>query len=132
MRRIAFVAAVIVGTSALAVAPGQAQAVSEQAFAARTAGDLATLCSAPVNRPRGAAARNFCEGFAQGAIDVGLTDARSEHRPPPFCFPRPAPSRISTLQEFVTWARADASRLSLPAASALFRFMGERYPCPKP
>jgi len=131
VRRIA-VAVFIAGAAALTATPGQAQPVGEQAFAARTASDLATLCSAPVNQPRGAAARNFCEGFAQGAIDVGLTDARSEHRPPPFCFPRPAPSRISTLQEFVTWARADPSRLSQPAASALFRFMGERFPCPKP
>ena len=48
-----------------------------------------------------------------------------------FCMPNPLPTRTETLSEFAKWARASPDRMNEPAADGLFRFLGERFPCPK-
>ena len=93
---------------------------------ARTAGDLAYLCAASPEEALGAVRAGFCHGFAQGAIDDAFRRSGDKK---PFCFPTPTPSRNATLAEFVTWVRAQPERRSLPALSALFQFMAERFPC---
>jgi hypothetical protein len=112
---------------AAALMPLRAHAVTEQNFGARTMEDLVTLCSADPKEPMGVAARNFCHGYAQGAIEVQL-ERQGRHRR--FCFPNPSPSRSTTLDEFVQWARAHQDRMSDRAADSLFAFMTERFPCP--
>jgi hypothetical protein len=91
-----------------------------------TAGELAEACATNPREPGADAKINFCHGFAQGAITVQL---RSAGEKKPFCFPSPAPSRGTTMGEFVSWVRADPSRRGMPSAEGLFKFLGERYPC---
>ncbi len=116
---------VLVGAAlAIALAPA-AHAVRSVELQARTAGQLAALCTANPNQALGDARVDFCHGFAQGAVDVELRHAR------PFCFPHPTPSRTETLREFARWVQADPTRANEPATEGLFRFLAERYPCNK-
>ncbi|HET6233939.1 MAG TPA: Rap1a/Tai family immunity protein [Acetobacteraceae bacterium] len=113
-------AALIIAPSGIGTA--RAQAVS---LHARTAGDLAGLCSANPRDSTGPARLNYCDGFAQGAVDVELMHAGGTK---PFCIP-PGTKREVTLHEFASWVRANPSRESEAATSGLFHFLAERYPC---
>jgi hypothetical protein len=93
---------------------------------ARTAGDLAALCAADPSSAGADAKINFCHGFAQGAVDVRL---RMSPDKKPFCFPSPAPTRTSTMREFVSWVRAAPSNRDMSALDGLFKFLDERFPC---
>jgi len=93
---------------------------------ARTAAELAQLCSANPRDARGDAEINYCHGFAQGAADVLLGTAGANK---PFCFPNPAPTRTATLAQFVEWVKASPDHAKLPAAHGLAMFLGERFPC---
>ena len=119
------VAAVLVWLTACA-----AHAATEANFAAGTTGDLVELCAATPDNALGTAAVNFCEGFAQGAVSVEMQNLAAFRGAKLFCMPNPAPSRNEALGEFVRWARASPDRLVQPPADGLFRFLGERYPCP--
>jgi Rap1a immunity proteins len=99
-----------------------AQAVS---LHARTAGDLAGLCSANPRAATGPAQLNYCDGFAQGAVDVELRHAGATK---PFCFP-PNTKREITLHEFSNWVHAQPEHASVDATTGLFQFLTERYPC---
>jgi hypothetical protein len=106
---------------AMPLTTGRAQAPGPHV---RTAGDLAALCGADPREPGGAARVNYCDGFAQGAVDVELRHAATK----PFCIP-PGTKREVTLHEFATWVRAVSSRASEDATTGLFHFLGERYAC---
>jgi hypothetical protein len=108
------------------VATSGAWAAQPIALHARTAGDLAELCGANPKEPGADAKINFCDGFAQAAVDLELQHTADKK---PFCFTSPAPSRRATLAEFVDWVRAIPERRNLPATDGLFKFLGERFPC---
>ena len=91
-----------------------------------TAGELAEACGTNPREPAADAKINFCHGFAQGAITVQL---RASGDKKPFCFPSPAPSRGTTMGEFVAWVKAVPDRRELPSSEGLFKFLTERYPC---
>jgi hypothetical protein len=114
-----------VAVALLLPAPGSAAppAVNLQA---RTAGDLADLCTANPEDALGAVRAGFCHGFAQGAIDDAFRRSGDKK---PFCFPTPTPSRNATLAEFANWVRAQPERRTLPVIEGLFQFMAERFPC---
>ncbi len=112
------------------LASGASHAATEANFGARTAGDLVELCTATPDNAIGTAAVNFCEGFAQGAVLVEMQNQAAFRGPKLFCMPNPPPSRNEALSEFVSWARASPDRLAQPSTDGLFRFLGERYPCP--
>jgi hypothetical protein len=90
-----------------------------------TVGELADACSVKPGHPGADTKRTFCQGFAQGAINVEL---RHAGRNKPFCFLRPAPSRAETMKQFVDWAGAMPERRSLSSTDGLFRFLRGRYP----
>ena len=115
----------------LALLPASAgHAATEANFGAGTTGDLVELCAATPDNALGTAAVNFCEGFAQGAVSVEMQNLAAFRGAKLFCMPNPPPSRNEALGEFVRWARASPDRLAQPPADGLFRFLGERYPCP--
>ena len=116
----------------MALVPSVAFAVTEADFAAKTTGDLVNLCAADPKEPMGTAALNFCHGFAQGAVSVVMEEAMASKRPKLFCFPNPSPPRTQTLNEFVTWARANPAHLNETPADGLFGFLRQRFPCGKP
>jgi Rap1a immunity proteins len=91
-----------------------------------TAGELADVCGAKPGDPGADTKQTFCQGFAQGAINVELSHAGPNK---PFCFPRPAPSRKETMKQFVDWVGAMPERRSLSSTDGLFRFLSGLYPC---
>lgn len=103
-----------------------AWAAQPVALHARTAGDLAELCGANPREPAADAKINFCDGFAQAAVDLELQHTADKK---PFCFPASPPPRRATLGEFVGWVRSMPERRSLSATDGLFKFLGERFPC---
>lgn len=104
-----------------------AQAQKSVNLQARTAGDLAELCAANPKEPLGDAKINFCHGFAQGAITVEQRQGGEGKKA--YCFPSSPPSRSATMNEFASWVRSNPSHRTMPAVDALFRFLGERFPC---
>jgi Rap1a immunity proteins len=108
------------------VATTDAWAAREIDIRAQTAGDLAELCGAKPGEAAADAKINFCLGFAQGALDVDLHYAGDKK---PFCIPRPGPSRRETMTQFARWVGEASDRRSMPAAAAVVRFMGDRFPC---
>jgi hypothetical protein len=114
----------------VSLAPSVSQAATDANFAARTTGDLVELCAATPDSAVGTAAVNFCDGYAQGAVSVEMQNLAAFRGPKLFCMPNPPPSRDEALNEFVKWARASPDRLAQQPADGLFRFLGERYPCP--
>ena len=127
MRRTTIAAA----TLATLLIPATAGAVEQRDFEVRNAGQLANLCAAKPGERDGVAGLNFCHGFTQAAVDMKLTQERAANQPRTICFPKPVPKRSATLDEFVTWVRAQPERLKASPSEAFLRFMGERFPCPK-
>lgn len=117
MRRLAFLAAL--AFAALGV-PAHAQ--RPIALHARTAGELAQLCTASLRQPGGDARVNYCHGFAQGVVDLEQMHGMR------FCIPQ-GTSRNATLAEFARWVRADPQRGSANPITGLTQFLQERYPC---
>jgi hypothetical protein len=103
-----------------------AQAAKPLPIHTNTAGELADVCGTTPHSPGADEKINFCHGFAQGAINVELSHAGDKK---PFCFPKPAPSREETMNQFVNWVHAMPDRRSIPSTEGLFRFLGERFPC---
>ena len=125
LKRWAAVAAVVLLT------PRTGYAATEANFGARTTGDLVELCTAAPDNAIGTAAVNFCQGFALGAVLVEMQNMAAFRGPKLFCMPNPPPSRNEALSEFVNWARVSPDRLSTSSTDGLFKFLGERYPCPQ-
>jgi hypothetical protein len=107
-----------------ALAAGSALGAEPGGFAVRNAGDLASLCSGGPGGGERTAALNFCHGYAQGVVALEL-----QHEKRAFCIPNPSPSRTQTMNEFVTWARSNPTRLSGSASEAVVAFFRERFPC---
>jgi Rap1a immunity proteins len=120
-----------VAAALVLLAPCVALAATEANFAAKTTGDLVELCDATPDNAMGTAAVNFCEGFAQGAVSVEMQNLAAFRGPKLFCMPSPLPSRNQALSDFVKWARMSPDRMSASSTDGLFRFLGERYPCPQ-
>jgi hypothetical protein len=114
------------------VTKGQA-AVSQDQFPPKTTGDLIALCGAIKDDPLMTAAVNFCNGFAEGAVEFALgyeSVARKDRQP--FCLPTPRPSHNEAVAQFTTWANADPKRLEEPPIIGLVRFLAQQYPCRHP
>jgi len=105
-------------------------AVTQDQFPPRTTGDLIALCSASKDDPLMTAAVNFCNGFAEGVVELALgyeAVSRKDHQP--FCLPTPKPSHNEAVASFSIWANAEPKRLDEPAAIGLVRFLAHQYPC---
>ena len=122
MKSVTLFAASALFAAPLVVSHANAQSAS---LSARTARDLAEICGANPRAPTGPAQLNFCDGFAQGAVDVELSHAGATK---PFCLP-PGTKREVTMHEFSNWVRSSPARGSDSAATGLFRFLAARFPC---
>jgi Rap1a immunity proteins len=120
MKRLTLVAAV-----GLAASTSLGSAAQPIALHVRTAGDLAALCSPDPRSPGADAKINYCDGFAQGVVDLELRHAGDKK---PFCF-SPGTSRRTTMVQFSEWVRSLPAHGSLEATDGLFQFLGDRFPC---
>ena len=129
---IATLLAVTVLVSVVARAPSTARASTEpEDFKMKTAEDLFDLCSTPTSDPNYVAAIHFCHGFASGAYQYDEAISGRKGKPKLYCFPDPPPTRNEAMAEFVAWGKANPSVFKERPVDALFRFLGQRYPCAK-
>ena len=110
---------------------GVAHAASVQNFQVRTASDLVTLCDAQPGTDNYTAAANFCEGFGVGAYQYYQAQTADDPDAQYVCPPSPAPTRNQIVAAFVAWAKAHPEHMGDAPVDALFRFLGETYPCPR-
>ena len=105
-------------------------AVSPNDFQAHTTGQLVALCSAPPTDPLATPAVNFCHGFTVAVARVlQEEDAANPGTRPMFCLPANGVSRNQAITQFVQWASADPSRMSMPATDGVAGFLATNYPC---
>ena len=128
MRRLSLTFCLLSSMAILAPRTSSA-AVTAAEFQLRNTGDLAALCSAAPSDPMATAAIHFCQGFGVGVTRVlEQEDAAAPSRKPMFCLPRTL-TRNQASMEFVRWANADPSRLSMPATDGVAAFLAAQYPC---
>ena len=120
MKRLVLAAAV-----ALVSQAGPGHAAQPISLHIRTAGDLAEYCAPPPNSPGADAKINYCDGFAQGVVDLELKHAGDKK---PFCITA-GTSRHATMVQFAEWVRALPAHHGLEATDGLFHFLCERFPC---
>jgi hypothetical protein len=119
-------------SATVAVTSAQAALTRDQ-FPPRTTSDLIALCSASKDDPLMTAAVNFCQGFAEGAVEMALSyEAMGRKDRQPFCLPTPRPTHDQALAQLVAWANADPKRLDDTPVVGLIRFLIQQYPCPRP
>jgi hypothetical protein len=105
-------------------------AVQTDDFLARTTGQLVALCSAAPTDPLATPALNFCHGYTVGVVRVlQEEDAANPRAKPMFCLPVNGGERNQAISEFVRWASADPSRMSMPATDGVAGFLAAHYPC---
>lgn len=73
-----------------------------------------------------------CEIYGQAVYDTYLVYSQHKKAPKFICVNQPAPSRKEVIQEYVTWADAHPAYSKEAAADTILRFLGGRFPCPKP
>jgi Ssp1 endopeptidase immunity protein Rap1a len=100
-------------------------------FVVKTADDLFDVCSTEPSDPLYTAAANFCQGFVVGAYHVyEALEAKPGHHPL-VCPPDPKPTRNETIAAFVAWGKGHPEYLNERPVEVLFKFLIERWPCPK-
>jgi hypothetical protein len=122
--------AVCVLTAPLLATAAHAQPV-EQTFTVPTTAALAELCAdtSSSNVLMTTAAQNFCHGYMLGTYEI-LAQINAARGGRAFCIPTPAPTRNQAIADFVSWAKANPSKASLPPADGVYVFLTQRFPCP--
>ena len=112
-------------------APALAQPADPAFMSPTTMRDFVGYCAAAPADPLFSAKVNFCQGFAEGAIAVERSyDAAMPRMRKMFCIPQPAPSRNAAVADLVVWMNNNPSHGGDAPADGLFRFLGDRFPCP--
>jgi hypothetical protein len=106
-----------------------AHAASNDQYQVRNAADLVAVCDTQPSAPDYATAVAFCHGWGAGAAAYhrAITAKGAEF----VCTPEPAPKRSKVAADFVAWVKASPERGKEAAVDALFRYLGETYPCKK-
>jgi Rap1a immunity proteins len=115
---------IAIGTTAAAAAVSQSQ------FPPRSVADLIAICAPAKDDPALTAAVNFCQGYAEGAVDVEEAHEAQPGARKLFCLPTPRPPRGSELASFIAWANEQPARLDMPAIDGMFIYLAGKYPCP--
>ena len=95
----------------------------------RTAADLVDLCDTDPASEHYIAAIYFCQGFGVGAYQYYLAQTTDDPSSQYVCLPNPPPSRNEAMAAFVAWANARPQYMGEAPVDAVFRFLGETYPC---
>jgi hypothetical protein len=106
---------------------GQALALDPATFRLTNGSNLLELCSLPAEDPLHDRAMEFCNGYLTGSYHYYNATALASNRF--VCAPNPTPTPTEVMSGFVTWAKAHPKYMDDRAIDALFRYLGETYPC---
>lgn len=112
--------------------PAIAAAGDEQNFIVDSTDDIIALCSVAPTDPNYIAAIHFCHGYLVGAYAYYRALAEGPEGVKLVCVPDPAPSRNQAIAMYVEWAKAHPQYMQEEPVETLFRFLTEKWPCPKP
>lgn len=104
-------------------------AVTEDNFMAKTAGDIAALCSAAPTDKLYTAAMNFCHGFGAGTYGVLAEVQQANPKLKLFCNTNDV-TRNEAVAAFVAWVGKQPGREVMPAVDGVTAFLTQTYPCP--
>ena len=116
---------------ATVLVPALVGAVTETDFEVKTTQNLFNLCTAPPNDPRYREALHFCHGYLLGAYHYHVAATDGEGGKPLVCFPTPPPSRNEAFSMFLAWMKAHPQYMNERPVETEFRFLIEKWPCPK-
>src|ERR1700752_592903 len=85
----------------IAAATATPAAVTESEFPPNTVRDLIAICAPEPSDPMMTTALNFCQGYAEGAVDVEEAHEAQKGPRKLFCLPMPRPPRGSELTSFI-------------------------------
>ncbi len=109
--------------------PVTAGAVSEQDFEVQTTENMIILCTASADDPLYHHAINFCHGYLVGAFHYYEVVSSGPAGVQLVCAPDPQPSRNTTVDMFIDWAKAHPQYWGEPPVESQFRFLMEKWPC---
>ncbi len=90
---------------------------------------IVKLCTAPESDPFYQTAVGYCVGYLVGAFHY-YKILEGSGGPKLVCFGQVEPSRREEIEKFVAWAQAHPEYANDLAIDSMFRFLGERHPCP--
>jgi hypothetical protein len=106
-----------------------ARAAEPDDFRALMAADLVALCATTPEDPNYGAAIHFCHGFTAGAYQYYQAIAAASPDQRYVCPPATPPTRSEAIAGFVEWMGSRPGMAFTPPVEALFRYLGETYPC---
>jgi hypothetical protein len=109
--------------------PLYSEALTRDDFLVRTTQDYVKLCTASESDPLHSAAIGFCHGYAVGAYQYYQAITSGSEQKGFVCFPASPPTRVETLQMFLTWAKEHPQSMQERPVDSLFRFLGTTFPC---
>ena len=109
--------------------PVIAGAVSEKDFEAKTTEEMIRLCTSSPEDPLYHQAINFCHGYLVGAFHYYEATSMGPAGIKLVCPPHPWPSRNTTFEMFIDWAKAHREYWNEPPVETEFRFLMEKWPC---
>ena len=109
--------------------PVIAGAVSEKDFEAETTEEMIRLCTASPEDPLYHQAINFCHGYLVGAFHYYEATFMGPAGIKLVCPPHPRPSRNTTFEMFIDWAKAHREYWNEPPVETEFRFLMDKWPC---
>jgi len=115
----------------LIAAPRPLGAVTRENFVAKTTADYIAVCSTPESDAMYLTAMAFCQGYGVGAYHYYQATIDVKGQKPFVCFPNPTPPRQEILQGFVVWGGSHPEYSQDAPVETLFRYLVEKYPCPK-
>ena len=98
-------------------------------FKIDSAEDLLVLCSVDPTTLNYSAATSFCHGYISGAYHYYKLLALANPSHKFICLPSPPPTRTTAINAFVVWMKENPRYHDGVAVDALFRYLGEKYPC---
>ncbi|MDR2549609.1 MAG: hypothetical protein LBD10_05335 [Desulfobulbus sp.] len=106
-----------------------AHAAEQREFHVKNAEGLVDICGVSNQDPQHEKAKAFCHGYLVGAYQY--YNATVEEKDRFVCSSNQNLSLSEVTNNFVAWAKRHPEYMKDQAADALFRYLGENYPCGK-
>lgn len=118
---------ILIVSTLLAAGLVQAATTGPDHYRARTAAELAKVCSTPASQSDHATALAFCHGVLAGAYGYYVAAVPEADRF--VCAPNPSPTRAQVANGFVAWLKSRPNYAADAAIDVLFRYAAETFPC---
>ena len=116
---------------AMILGSAQTLAVTPDDFHVKTTRDLVKLCKVDPDAELYSAARAFCLGYVDGAVDYHDVLTAHEDMKPLVCYPETATLELGA-SVFIAWGKErdlDDPIMGTPPVQGVIRALAEKWPC---